>query len=666
MLRRIRRSAVAVWALSFVLSLALIPSAGSAPVSPIPSHRLLKAPEPGAAGPAVAERHIVVELRHGTDIAAFRQQARGAGFQIRGRVYGSNWFTVSTPANLPPRAAANFARGLTGVVRATPDPIVYASTHRPNAPHDLFYIDDDDPSTKDCDPFVEPCDATQIVDQWGLFQVEAETAGWSVETGSDQVIIAVLDSGVDLDHDDLVGKTVPGWDFVGDNVGDPFSDNPAAEDSNADVPSGGQWVFDGVSFPLGWYFDGDPAVGDGVDNNFDFAADVGAFHGTFVAGIIAALTDNKLAPEMVEYEGIAGACWHCKIMPIRVINAEGWAYASDAAAGIHHAVDNGARVINASWGIDINGLDPAALAEIEILEQAIDYAVSHGAIVVAAAGNSGLAGVHYPAARSDVIAVGSSNWLDLRSGFSSTAKSGEVPDNAIDDDGNGWVDDVVDVLAPGELIWSTGVVSAYDTWILNGWLFEPEPGAFWEVGDGAYMQANGTSFATPLVAGYIGLLLSQNPAATFSQVREIVRANALDIYTAGYDSDSGFGRVRMLVPASLPPDSNQPPIADAGPDQSVQDRAKPGEEAVTLDGSQSYDPDGTIASYQWFEGTALIASGAMPTVQLAPGTHALTLQVTDNGGATHSDGVVVDVIAKSSGNRGGPKKFGNVNGKSKK
>ncbi len=666
MLRRIRRPALTVSVLAIVFFLAPAPSVESAPVYPGPA-RSLQAPAPGAAQVAVAKRHILVELRHGADIAAFRQQASAAGFQLRRRVYGSNWFTMSIPANLPPRAAASFARGLIGVARATPDPIVYASTHRPNAPHDLFYIDDDDPSFKDCDPFIEPCDATQIVDQWGLFQVEAETAAWSVETGSDQVIIAVVDSGVDLDHDDLVGKTVPGWDFVGANVGDPFLDDPDSQDPNADVPSGGQWVFDGVSFPLGWHFEGDPATGDGVDNNFDFAADVGVFHGTFVAGIIAASTDNKLTPEATEYEGIAGGCWKCKIMPIRIINAEGWAYASVAAAGIRFAADNGAHIINASWGIDINGLDAAALAEIAILAEAIDYAVSRNVIVIAAAGNSGATGVNYPATRPDVIAVGSSNWLDLRSGFSTTAAPGEIPDNGLDDDGNGWVDDIVDVLAPGELVWSTGVVGAYDTWILNGWLFEPEPDPFWHVGDDAYMQANGTSFSTPLVAAYVGLLLSQNPTATFNQIREIVRGNAFDIYTPGYDADSGFGRVRMVVPASLPPDTNQSPFANAGPDQTVQDRAKPGEEAVTLDGSGSHDPDGTIVSYQWFEGNVRIASGATPTVLLAPGTHVVTLQVTDNRAATHTDAVVIDVLAKSGGGGGGgPNKPGKANAGPKK
>lgn len=664
MLQRICSPAATIWAVSTFFFLALTPSAESAPVDPRTT-RILGAPEPGVVRPAVARSHILVELRHGTDSTAFGQQARAAGFQLRGRVYGSNWFTVMIPANLSPQVAADFVGRLTGVARATPDPIVYASTHRPNAPHDPFYIDDDDPSTKDCDPFIELCDASQIVDQWGLFQVEAETAGWSVETGSDQVVIAVVDSGVDYDHDDLLGKMVPGWDFVGANKGDPFTDVPDSQDASADVPSGGQWVFDGVSFPLGWYFDGDPAVGDGVDNDFDFAADVGVFHGTFVAGIIAALTDNKLSPEATEYEGMAGACWYCKIMPIRVINAEGWAYASAAAAGINFAVDHGAHVINASWGIDINNLDPAALSEIAILEQAIDYAVSRGVIIIAAAGNSGTTGVHYPAVRPDVIAVGSSDWLDLRSAFSTTAGAGEIPDNGIDDDGNGWVDDVVDVLAPGELIWSTAVVSAYDTWILNGWLFEPEAGSFWHVGDDAYMQANGTSFAVPLVAGYVGLLLSQNPTATFNQIRQIIRSNAVDIYTPGYDAESGFGRVRMVVPASLPPDANQTPVANAGPDQTVQDRAKPGEEAVALDGSGSYDPDGTIVSYQWFEANVRIATGVTPTVVLAPGTHVVTLEVSDNGAASHTDDVIIDVLAKSGGGGGGPKP-GKANGQSSK
>jgi subtilisin family serine protease len=196
------------------------------------------------------------------------------------------------------------------------------------------------------------------------------------------------------------------------------------------------------------------------------------------------------------------------------------------------------------------------MEEIQVLVEAIDYAVSQGVIVVAAAGNSGTAGLHFPARMANTIAVGSSNWLDQRSDFSSFAALGEIPDNGIDDDGNGWVDDGLDVVAPGELIWSLTVLSAYDALLYD---FLGMVG--WEPGSDTYGQADGTSFSTPMVSGYVGLILSQNPSATLSQVREIIRSNSADILDPngvgesleGYDAYSGFGRIRMVVP-NLTPD----------------------------------------------------------------------------------------------------------------
>ncbi|MGQ9518630.1 MAG: hypothetical protein ACUVTP_00855 [Candidatus Fervidibacter sp.] len=100
----------------------------------------------------------------------------------------------------------------------------------------------------------------QLVDQWGLFKVGAPKA-WDVERGKLNVVIAILDSGVDLDHDDLWGNIwtnpndppdgvdndgngfiddVHGADFVGDNVGDPYTDAPDSRDSNPDIPMGGR------------------------------------------------------------------------------------------------------------------------------------------------------------------------------------------------------------------------------------------------------------------------------------------------------------------------------------------------------------------------------------------------------------------------------------------
>jgi hypothetical protein len=90
---------------------------------------------------------------------------------------------------------------------------------------------------------------------------------------------------------------------------------------------------------------------------------------------------------------------------------------------------------------------------------------------------------------------------------------------------------------------------------------------------------------------------------------------------------------------------NQPPVANAGPDQNVTDADGNGSESVTLNGSGSSDPDGTISSYVWKEGTTQIATGATPVVTLAVGTHTITLTVTDNNGATATDTVAVTVNA---------------------
>jgi subtilisin family serine protease len=511
-----------------------------------------------------------------------------------------------------------------------------------------------------------------MVDQWGLFQVEAEaTDSWGVQLGSPDVVIAVLDSGMDLDHDDLWNNIwinpgeipnnsvdddengfiddVYGYDFVGDNTGSP-NDDPTAEDGNPDIPMGGTWVTDYTPYPYGWgvRFDGDPAAGDALDNNMDLVSDLGVFHGTFVAGVAGAMTNN-INDVTNEYEGMAGVCWYCKLMSLRLINAEGWAYGSDAAAAVYYAADNGAHVINISWGMKLDPSDPKGMEEVQILVDAIDYAVSQGVIVVAAAGNSGTADLHFPASMKNTIAVGSTNWLDQRSDFSSFAGPGEIPDNDVDDDGNGWIDDVLDVVAPGELIWSTTVLSAYDALV-----YDLIGMTGWDPGLGMYSQADGTSFSTPLVSGYVGLILSQIPGATLGQVRDVIRSNAVDILDpngtgasmVGYDAYTGFGRMRMVVP-TLAPVVNEPPFADAGDDQTVQDRGKPGTEKVTLDGSGSTDSDGQIVSYQWFENGETLATGVSATLDLGVGTHYITLWVSDDQSDFDDDLVTITVMGKN-------------------
>ena len=633
----------------------------SSPSAASRSHR------PGTAGFAaaarVATRHILVRLHPQADERRFVQRASALGVRRLSRVYGTTWLRMAIPAGVSPAQAMAGVRALPGVLRVTRDIVVTINDQIP--PRDPIYKNDDDPSTKPCDPLVEICDPWTLVDQWGLFKVEAE-AGWLVQRGSANVVIAILDSGIDLNHDDLWSKIwtnpgeipgngidddgngivddVHGADFVGSNVGSPL-DDPGVLDGNPDVPEGGSWVFDPTA-TFGIRFDGDAAVGDGVDNDNDGFADLGVTHGTMVGGIVGAMTDN-VNPATQQFEGMAGVCWHCRLMPVRLINAEGWAYGSDAAAAIYYAVNMGAHVLNISWGIDLATLQPEDLADIQIIAEAIDYAASRGVIVVAAAGNSGTAGLHFPAVMRNTISVGSSNWLDRRSEFSSFARPLEIPDNGIDDDGNGWVDDVLDVLAPGELIWSTAVVSAYDALLYE---LLGLPGVV--PGMDTYAAADGTSFATPLVSGYVGLILSQNPGATLQQVRQVIRSNARDILDpeglgtslVGYDPFSGYGRVRLVVP-NLNPGQNLPPVANAGPDRVVSVNGNAKSAMVTLDGSASFDPDGSIVAYQWLEHGAPIATAQTVTVRLDTGTHTITLRVTDDDQASSDDQLIVTVGA---------------------
>lgn len=545
----------------------------------LPATQLSAASRPAQAGPVkapsstpassvrIAPRHILVKLDAAADVPAFLSHANKQGLRKHGRVYGSNWYTLSIPAKASPRSAAARARNFPGVMMATIDPVVRIDQLPPRDP---LYRDDDDPTTK-CDPTEEICEDVDFVDQWGLFKTEAESA-WNITTGSASVVIAVLDSGVDLDHDDLIGNIwvnpgevaddgidddgnglvddYHGADFVGDNTGDP-ADDPTSEDGNPDIPMG-IWDPEVDIFA----FTGDPSVGDGVDNDSDGLPDLGVFHGTAVAALAAAMTDNPSVELPGEYEGMAGVCWGCKIMPVRMVNAEGGGFGSDAAAAIYYATDMGADILNLSWGFDLDTLDEIDIAEVAVITDAINHAVSQGVIVVASSGNSFGEAVRFPASMVNTLAVGASNWLDQRSVFSSYAPVGEVPNNGLDDDSNGRIDDVVDIMAPGEAIWSSYVYSVTEaqySYILGD--LETVPGL-----DAYENVSHGTSFAAPLVSGYIGLLLSQHPDATFEQVRQVIRSYAVDILDpegvgsnlVGYDQYTGFGRLRMVIPDNLP------------------------------------------------------------------------------------------------------------------
>lgn len=238
-------------------------------------------------------------------------------------------------------------------------------------------------------------------EEWGMPAIKAPAA-WDRTTGSSSVIVAVIDTGVDLTHPDLVGNLIPGFDMV--DLG--ASPTP----------------------PDGWRFEGDFSGRDSSP-----ADEVG--HGTHVAGTIAAVSNNR--------QGVAGVAWQCRIMPIKAMTrvvrisdgfVSGAGSAADVAAAIRYAADNGASVINMSLGSE---------GSTSVEANAVAYAIGKGCVVVAAMGNKGTSNPSYPAALPDVISVGAVDSGEERGNFSQTGPH-------------------IDIMGPGVGILSTVLAGNYD------------------------------------------------------------------------------------------------------------------------------------------------------------------------------------------------------------
>jgi len=280
------------------------------------------------------------------------------------------------------------------------------------------------------------------------------TGAWDYVKGDPNVLVAVLDTGVDYTHPDLVNKVIShGKDFVN-------NDDDAYDDQG---------------------------------------------HGTHVAGIIGAETNNN--------EGIAGVAWNCRILPGKIIGADGqgdydWliqalVWAADYTSGAAKV-----GVINMSLGGDQP--DPA-------LEQALKYAYDKGIVLVAATGNDG-GPVLYPAAYDQYcLAVAGSDYNDQIADFSNYGPQ-------------------VDVAAPA-------------VWILSCY-----PLALTEPGYLPYAFASGTSMAAPHVAGFAALIKSAKPWLKVDDIMKIIKYTPDDIGAPGRDDYAGYGRIntqRALVPYKI-------------------------------------------------------------------------------------------------------------------
>ena len=278
--------------------------------------------------------------------------------------------------------------------------------------------------------------------QWGLKRIGIPAA-WEATVGRPDVVVAVIDTGVDASHPDLQGQFVPGT-----NVLDPAQ---PPDDQHG--------------------------------------------HGTAMAGIIAASTNNGV--------GIAGICPGCRVMPVKALDASGTGTYADVMEGVIYAADHGARVLNLSVG---------GTAYSNGLRDAIEYARAAGAMVVAAAGNSGTDTPVYPAAYAGVLGVAAVDRTDAVWPGSNRGPH-------------------VSLAAPGVDITTTGV-------------------------DGTYVNVTGTSPATAHVAGVVGLVALLQ-GSTALQTEQAVMVSALDVGEPGRDNVFGLGVV--LADRSLGFRPSQPP-----------------------------------------------------------------------------------------------------------
>lgn len=228
---------------------------------------------------------------------------------------------------------------------------------------------------------------------------------------------------------------------------------------------------------------------DVVNDDDDPEDDYG--HGTHVAGIAAAAINNGI--------GVAGICGGCSILPVKVLNDHNAGTWSGVAEGIVYAVDHHANIIVLSLG---------SKTKSKIIEDAVNYAIAHNVLIVAAAGNANSSENFYPAAFDGVLGVGATGKHDERWSLSNYGA-------------------YVDVVAPGDNIYST-----YND------LDKP---------NGGYTYLSGTSMATPQVAGLAGLLFSQYPTRTVAEVEQLIESTAIDLGTPGRDDQFGYGRIAPLA-----------------------------------------------------------------------------------------------------------------------
>ena len=428
-------------------------------------------------------------------------------------------------------------------------------------------------------PLYVPND-TRYGEQWHYFESVGGLnlpAAWDISTGSG-VVVAVLDTGI-TNHSDLNGNTVAGYDFI----------------STASVAGDGNGR------------DSDPSdVGDASGGYSS------SWHGTHVAGTIAAVTNNN--------KGVAGVAFNAKIQAVRVLG-KGGGYDSDISDAIVWASGGSvsgvpanatpAKVINLSLG----GSGSCGTT----YQNAINSAVSRGSVLVIAAGNDNInvSGAS-PANCNNVIAVAANDQEGNRSWYSNYGA-------------------LIDVTAPGgeTCIPNSSLTGCQTATTNKGVLSTLNSGTNGPVAE-TYAFYDGTSMATPHVAGVAALMLSAKPSLTPAQVESTLKSTARALPgTCSGGCGAGIVNAHAAVSAVAGGSANVPPVANFTSSVS----------GLTVNFTDtSSDSDGSIASRSWNfgDGTSSTATNPSKTYSAA-GSYTVTLTVTDNSGATHSKSASVTV-----------------------
>lgn len=308
-------------------------------------------------------------------------------------------------------------------------------------------------------------------------------------------------------------------------------------------------------------------------------------HGTAVAGSAAAISNNGV--------GVSGVAWNNPIIPIKITDANCYGYYSAMINGIVYAADHGARVANISFGI-YGGT---------ALNSAAQYMNAHGGWVVASAGNSGI--LENYSENPYIISVGATGSNGLVTSFSSYGP-------------------YVDFAAPGSSVYTTR----------NG---------------GLYGYASGTSFSSPIVAGVIGLIVSNNPSMNSQQIYDALKNSAVDKGTAGRDNYYGWGLVNAYgaVSQNSPPppiDSTPPTVTITNPQNGAE---VTGPFTVTVESSDNVSVSKVelhLDGVFYAQKTTSPYNFALDANTMSEGTHEIKAVSIDSNGNSNFAKITITVV----------------------